>query len=82
MNGVVSKKMGLKADSRAFLLDAPPEAVAAIDPPPLEIAPHLKGDFDYIHFFVKTQDEFNDRFPELKKHLKPLPEKAFSRFPV
>ena len=67
----VSKKMGLKADSRAYMVNAPKEAVEAIDPPPLELATKLTGDFDYIHFFAKSQDEFNDTFPKLKKHLKP-----------
>ncbi len=71
MTSVVSKKMGIKEATRAFLVNAPTEAVAAIDPPPLEIATKLTGDFDYIHFFAKTQDEFNDMFPRLKKHLKP-----------
>jgi hypothetical protein len=71
MTGVVAKKMGLKADSRAYLVNALEEAVAAIALPHLEIAPKLSGDFDYIYLFVKTQDEFNDTFPRLKKHLKP-----------
>jgi hypothetical protein len=71
MAGVVAKKMGLQEGARAFFADAPPEAVKAIDPPPLERAEELQGDFDYIHFFAKTQDEFNHLFPRLKSHLKP-----------
>lgn len=71
MTGVVSKKMGLKAGSRAFLMNAPAEAIEAIALPQLEIATELTGDFDYMHLFVKTQHEFNNTFPRLKKHLKP-----------
>jgi hypothetical protein len=71
MTGAVSKKMGIKEKSRAFLVDAPKEALEAIALPHLDLATKLTGDFDYIHFFVKTQDEFNDTFPRLKKHLKP-----------
>lgn len=71
MSGAVSKKLGIKEGSRAIFVHAPEEAVAAIDPPPLEIAKSLTGDFDYIHFFVKTSDAFNEQFPKLKTHLKP-----------
>jgi hypothetical protein len=67
----VSKKMGIKENARAYFVNAPSEAVEAIDPPPLERATELTGDFDYIHFFTKSQDEFNEIFPGLKSHLKP-----------
>lgn len=70
MPGVVSKKLGIKEGTRALLVNAPEEAVQAIDPPPLERASELNGEFDYIHFFVRTQVEFNDMFPKLKAHLK------------
>jgi hypothetical protein len=71
MTGAVSKKMGLKEGARAFLVNAPEEAVKAIDPPDLALAKRLTGDFDYIHLFTKSQAEFNEIFPRLKKHLKP-----------
>lgn len=67
----VAKKLGIKEGTRAFFVNAPVEAVEAIDPPPLELAEALDGDFDYIHLFVKTQEAFNDIFPRLKAHLKP-----------
>lgn len=71
MTGSVSKKMGIQEGARAFLVNAPAEVLEAIELPSLELAKRLSGNFDYIHFFVKTQEEFNDRFPRLKKHLKP-----------
>ena len=63
----VSKKLGLKEGMRAFLVNAP----KTIDPVNLEVAPTLRGNFDYIHFFTKTQAEFDDKFPRLKAHLRP-----------
>jgi hypothetical protein len=71
MTGSVSKKMGIKEGTRALLVNAPEEAVEAIDLPSLELARELAGNFDYIHLFVKSQEEFNDKFPKLKTHLKP-----------
>jgi hypothetical protein len=71
MVGAVSKKMGIKEGTRAFMVNAPEEAVEAISMPNLELAKKLVGDFDYIHFFVKSQEEFNNTFPKLKAHLKP-----------
>jgi hypothetical protein len=71
MTGPVSKKMGIKEGARAFLMNAPAQAVEAIDLPHLELAKRLAGNFDYIHLFVKSQEEFNDIFPRLKAHLKP-----------
>src|SRR5687767_12625128 len=71
MTGLVLKKMGIKEGARAFLVNAPPEAVEVIDPSHLDLAANLTGEFDYIHFFTKSQEEFNDIFPQLKTHLKP-----------
>ena len=71
MTGPVWKKMGIKQGGRAYLLNAPAEAVDAIDPSQMELGRRLTGKFDYIHFFTKSQNEFNERFPRLKAHLKP-----------
>ena len=71
MTGLASKKMGIKEGARAFLVNAPPDALRSIDPAQLKVATRLSGAFDYIHFFVKSQDGFNKEFPKLKAHLKP-----------
>jgi hypothetical protein len=71
MTGLASRKMGIKEGARTFLVNAPVDAVKAIDPSQLDVATKLMGTFDYIHLFTKSQEEFNDRFPKLKSHLKP-----------
>ena len=71
MTGLASTKMGIKEGARAFLLNAPEEAIQAIDPSQLDVSTRLTGKFDYIHLFTKSQKEFNDIFPRLKTHLKP-----------
>jgi hypothetical protein len=71
MSGVVAKKLGLKEGVRAIFVNAPASAIESIDPPTLELETELTGQFDYIHFFAASQDEFNGMFPRLKTHLKP-----------
>ena len=67
----VSGKLGLKEGMRAFLVNAPEQALKKINPVHLKIAEALRGSFDYIHFFTKSQIEFEARFPRLKARLKP-----------
>jgi hypothetical protein len=67
MAGGVSKKLGIREGMRAIFVDAPAAAIEAIDPPPLQRSIELTGNFDYIHFFVKSQEAFNDRFPKRKR---------------
>ena len=67
----VFKKMGIKEDSRAIFINAPAEALEAIELPSLDVASKLTGYFDYIHLFAKGQTEFRKTFPRLKAHLKP-----------
>lgn len=64
--------MGVKKNMRAIFVNAPDDAVNAIDLPTLELKTKLIGDFDYIHFFANTQAEFHDKFPKLKEHLKEI----------
>ena len=71
MTGPVSKKLGIKEGARAILVNAPPEVVEALSLPHLILATRLNGTFDYIHFFAKSQEEFKEKFPTLKTHLKP-----------
>lgn len=67
----VSKKMGIKEGIRAIFIDAPSEAIEAIDLPSLNMATQLTGAFDYIHLFAKNQIAFKKNFPKAKKHLNP-----------
>lgn len=65
----VAQKMGIKADSRAYLRDAPAEAVEAMQLPTLALSRLLTGQFDYIHLFVTTQAGFEQQFERLASHL-------------
>ena len=67
----VSEKMGIKENARSILINAPKTAIRAIELPVIELTTELVGMFDYIHFFVVTQQEFHEPFPQLKSHLKP-----------
>ena len=71
MTGLVSTKMGIREGARSFLINAPQDAIEALDPSQLDLSPRLTGKFDYIHFFTKSQEDFEDTFPRLKTHLKP-----------
>jgi hypothetical protein len=71
MTGLAAKKMGIKDGARAILVNAPAEAVEAIDPSGFDVSSKLTGMFDYIHLFTKSQENFNQMFPRLKAHLKP-----------
>lgn len=66
----VAQKMGIKEHSKAYFVNAPKEAVKSLELPSIELTDELKGEFDYIHLFVKQQNEQEDMFPKLKKHLK------------
>ena len=67
----VSKKMGIKDGMRAIFINAPAEAIAAIDSSSLDIALKLTGTFDYIHLFSKSQKALKKHFPKIKLHIQP-----------
>jgi hypothetical protein len=66
----VAQKMGIKAETRAFFLNASEAVLETLSLPDLEVAKRLEGKFDYIHLFTKSQDELDEAFPKLKTHLK------------
>lgn len=71
MTRTVSEKMGIKEATRGIFVNAPEAAREAIDPPSLDVAPELAGEFGYIHLFARTRAELDDAFPKLKDHLGP-----------
>jgi hypothetical protein len=71
MSRTVSEKMGIKEGTRAIFVNAPEAARAAIEPPSLDVASELAGEFDYIHLFARTRAELDVTFSKLKAHLKP-----------
>lgn len=62
--------MGIKQGVRAVFINAPADAIEAIELPNLDLDTNLSGEFDYIHFFASSQTEFHEKFPALKDHLK------------
>ena len=66
----ISQKIGVKEEMRAFFLNAPQTALDAVNLPSLDVGSALQGEFDYLHFFTKTQAEMDGMFPKLKNHLK------------
>ncbi|WP_218013692.1 DUF3052 domain-containing protein [Georgenia sp. 311] len=71
MARTVAEKMGVRAGSRAHLVGAPAEAVAAMRLPELDLAADLTGAFDYLHLFVTRQEDMRAGFGPLRDHLAP-----------
>lgn len=71
MTGPLPKKLGVKEGMRAIFINAPPDVVEAIESSSLDVVPRLSGDFDYIHYFTKTQAQLEGNLARLKGHLKP-----------
>jgi hypothetical protein len=69
MTKPVSAKMGLKEGARTLFVNAPAEAIDAIEPPALNVDTIRNGEFDYIHLFVTKQADMRQEFPALMKHL-------------
>jgi hypothetical protein len=65
----IAQKMGIKKDFRATLINAPDEAVKALDLPDLSTSTKVAGEFDYIHLFTTTQKKLDEQFSKLKTHL-------------
>jgi hypothetical protein len=65
----VSEKMAIKPGMRAFLADAPPDAVADMDFPDIDLKSRLSGLFDYIHVFCRTRRDLHRQFARLKPHV-------------
>lgn len=65
----VADKMGIKAGWRAHAVGAPDGVLEALGLPELELCEVLEGEFDYLHLFVRTQQEMREAFPTLVPHL-------------
>jgi hypothetical protein len=69
MKKPVSAKMGIKEGARTLFVNAPAEAVEAIELPVLNLGTDRDGEFDYIHLFVAKQTQMREQFPALMNHL-------------
>lgn len=65
----VAAKMGVKQGMRSFFVNAPEDAIKAMNLPMLETDINLQGTFDYIHFFATYQAQFHQHFSALKTNL-------------
>lgn len=70
MTKSVAEKMGIKPGVRAILINAPADAIKAINLPNLDLKTELSGDFDYILLFVNSQAELHKTFLTMKMCLK------------
>ena len=70
MTRTVAQKMGIKAHSKTLFVDAPIDVIEGMHLPEIDSTEKLVGEFDYIHLFVKKQEELREKFPKLKQHLK------------
>lgn len=69
MPTTILKKLGVRPGARSIIIGAPDDAVDAIDPGDLDLANDPNGELDYIHLFVTSADELDERFPRLKARL-------------
>lgn len=56
---------------QTFFANPPEHFSYTIELPDVELKSKLIGEFDYIHCFIRTQQEFHETFEKLKQHLKP-----------
>ncbi len=63
--------MGLKAGCRAYFVNAPATACAAMTLPELNVPASLNGTFDHIHLFVSMASDLDEQFPIIKSHVAP-----------
>ncbi|GAB3762622.1 DUF3052 family protein [Spirosoma pomorum] len=57
--------MGIRAGARTLLVNAPGEAIDAIELPTLTVETSRDGVFEYIHLFVTKQADMHEHFPAL-----------------
>lgn len=70
MQRLISEKMGITTGALVLLVEAPVEALAAIELPAVTIATAPSGQvFDHIIFFVQYQAVMDERVPHLVQSL-------------
>ncbi len=65
----VPEKIGVKENMRSIFINAPADTLKEVESPLINLEQKLSGKFDYIHLFVKSQQEFLNEFPKVAKHL-------------
>jgi hypothetical protein len=64
-------KLGIKAGHRVAILGAPPAYAATLGelPPQVKLGNDLRSEKDLLHFFTKSRQELEQKFPALKSVL-------------
>jgi len=70
MEKTIAEKLGVSSGIRTFFLNEPMNFAKEVKMPDIDLQLKLSGKFDYIHFFVVSQNEFHEKFKILKEHLK------------
>lgn len=70
MSATLTKKLGAKPGMRAILLHAPADVARSFRSAHLDLRTRLSGKFEFIHVFLKQQNELERLFPRLKRHAK------------
>lgn len=65
MAKTVAEKMGINENVRSIFINEPENIIKLIKFPDIKIERELTGEFDYIHFFVITQNDFHNKLPSL-----------------
>ncbi len=65
------KKLGIKAGSKAALVDAPAHYLSLLGdlPPDVLLLSRLGRQMDFVHFFTASYSKLRRRFPTLKRAL-------------
>lgn len=70
MQKMISEKMGITTGAFVLLIEAPVDALAAIELPAVTMATAPSGQlFDHVIFFVQYQAVMDRRFPDLMQSL-------------
>lgn len=70
-NRTVAQRMGIRPGWRTHIVNAPDGVLNTLGLPSLDVTNELTGEFDYLHLFVRTQEQMREQFPNLVPHLAP-----------
>jgi len=66
----LADKLGIKEGFRILVLNAPRDYTSMLKlPQGVTLARELKGPFEFMHFFTKSRNDLETRFPCLKREL-------------
>ena len=69
MPSALSSKVGLKEESRAYLMDVPREVAVELSASGARFSQSLTGSFTFIHAFFVSAVKLDTKFPQFMRHL-------------